>query len=106
MAQQIKDNKNNTNIMWKAIRSCIPKKSASQRIFSKDKNTVANEFNTFFANIVKNTVEKISTLAEQFKCEAHDCTFVPRDYPASEQFFFTSVNTSQVQHTDEIHVIK
>ena len=46
--QQIKDNPNNTNCMWKAIRSCIPKKSSSQRTFNKDDKTVANEFNQFF----------------------------------------------------------
>ena len=32
--QQIKDNPNNTNCMWKTIRSCIHKKSSSQRTFS------------------------------------------------------------------------
>ena len=52
--------------MWKAIRSCIPKKSASQSSFSKDVNTVANELNNLFVNIGKNTIQKISTLAEQF----------------------------------------
>lgn len=61
-------------------------------------NTVSNEFSTFFTNIGKNTIEKISTLAEQVKCGAHDRTFAPRDYPTFEQFFFdASVNTNQVQ---------
>lgn len=51
MEQQIKENGNNTNMMWKVIRNCIPKKSAPQNFFSGDANTVANEFNNFFANI-------------------------------------------------------
>ena len=57
MEQQIKENRNNTNTMWKVIRSCIPKKSASQSSFSGDVNTVANEFNNFFVNIGKNTIQ-------------------------------------------------
>ena len=98
MAQQIKDNRNNTNIMWKAICSCIPKKSASQRFFSKDVNTVANEFSNFFVNIGRNTIQKISTLAEQLQCEAHNFSFVSREYPVSEQFVFdANVNINQVQ---------
>ena len=40
MAQQIKYNRKSTNIMWKAIHSCIPKKSAFQRFFLKDINMV------------------------------------------------------------------
>ena len=52
---------------------------------------MANEFNNFFVNISKNTIQKIISLAEQFRCEEHDFTFVPREYPVSEQFFFDEV---------------
>ena len=98
MTQQIKENGNNTNIMWKAIRSCIPKKSASQSFFSGDVNAVANEFNNFFVNVGKNTIQKINTLAEQFQCEAYDFPFTPQEYPVSEQFVFdANVNINQVQ---------
>ena len=45
---QINKNPNNTNNIWKAIRLCIPNKSSSQTIFSKDDKTVANDFNQFF----------------------------------------------------------
>ena len=59
---------------------------------------MANEFNNFFVNIRKNTIQNISTLAEQFRCEEHDFTFVPREYPVSEQFFFDdNVNVDEVQ---------
>ena len=98
MTEQIKYNRNSTNVMWKAIRSCIPKKSAPRRFFSKDVNIVANEFNNFFVNIGKNTIQNISNLAEQLRCEEHDFTFVPREYPVSEQFFFDdNVNVDEVQ---------
>ena len=98
MVQQIKENRNNTNTMWKVIRSCIHKKSALQSFFSGDINTVANKFNNFFVNIGKNTIQKISTLAEQFQCETHDSLFIPREYPASEQFVFdANMNINEIQ---------
>lgn len=65
--------------MGKSNRSCIPKKSASQRLFSKDVNIVANELNNFFVNIGNNSIKKINTLAEQFRCEVHDFPFVSRN---------------------------
>ena len=40
--EQIKNNLNNGNCLWKTIRMCIPSKS-----FSKDDKDVANEFNQF-----------------------------------------------------------
>ena len=43
--QQIQNNENNTNYIWKSIRSCIPKKSTTQRSYSKDYKGVDNEFN-------------------------------------------------------------
>ena len=48
VAKQIRNNKNNTNSLWKSIRSCIPKKSVSQKTYSKDTKILADEFNHFF----------------------------------------------------------
>ena len=59
---------------------------------------MANEFNNFFVNFGKNTIQKISTLAEQFQCEAHVSSFVPLEYPVSEQLFFdANVSINQVE---------
>ena len=57
--EQIKNNKNNTKYIWKTIRSYIPNKSKTQRTYSKDEKTVANEFNYFFAGVGDNTVKKL-----------------------------------------------
>lgn len=67
--EQIKNNKNNTNSIWKTIRSCIPNKSKTQITNSKDEKTVANEFNSFFAGVGDNTVKKIRDLALKFNFE-------------------------------------
>jgi hypothetical protein len=48
---QIKKDPGNSNNIWKSICLCIPKKSSSQRIFSQDEKTVAEEFNNFFASV-------------------------------------------------------
>ena len=61
---------------------------------------MANEFTNFFVNIGKYTIQKISSLAEQFQCETHDFSFTPREYPVSEQFVFdANANINQVQKT-------
>lgn len=92
MAQQIKDKRNNSNIMCKAIQK---QTSASQRFFSKDVNTVTNEFNNFLT-LLRLQLRKISTLTEKFQCEGHDFLFVPREYTVSEQFvFYVNVNINQ-----------
>ena len=65
IARQIRDNNNNTNSLWKSIRSCIPKKTASQKPYSKDNKILADEFNQFFASVGENTVKKNNALAEK-----------------------------------------
>ena len=66
--QQIQNNKNNTNCIWKSIRSCIPRKSATQRSYSKDHTSVANEFNQFFSSVDENTIKKIKVMAATTEC--------------------------------------
>ena len=51
VADQIQSNPNNSNSIWKAIRLCIPKKSSTQRTFSRDDKIVADEFNQFFVSV-------------------------------------------------------
>ena len=89
IARQINNN-NNTNSLWKSIRSCIPKKSASQKTYSKSTKVLADEFNQFFASVGENTVKKINALAEKFSYEPNEPAFVPRKYPSSEEFAFHS----------------
>ena len=65
VAEQIRKNPNDTRCIWKTIPSCIPKKTASRRTFSKDDKTVANDFYYFFTSVGQNTVDKIQTLAKE-----------------------------------------
>ena len=78
--EQIKNNKNNTNSIWKTIRSCIPNKSKTQSTYSKDEKTVANEFNSFFADVGDVTVKKIKDLASKFNFELSNNPFIPRKW--------------------------
>ena len=98
VARQIRNNKNNTNNLWKSIRSCIPKKSASQKTYSKDTKILADEFNQFFAPVGENTVKRINALVEKFNYASNESAFVPREYPPSEEFVFHStVKWEQVE---------
>ena len=84
IAEQIRTNPNNTRCLWKTIRSCIPKKSASQKTFTKDDNVVANEFNSFFSSVGQTSTSKINSLAEECNYELAQSEFKPRSYPESE----------------------
>ena len=97
IAKQVVNNKNNSNCLWKAIRLCIPKKSASQRNYSKDDKIVADDFNNFFSRVGKSTIDRITELAEESNYTLNQCSFIPRIYPLSEQFTFNAVKCEQVQ---------
>ena len=101
IAEQINKNPNNTRCIWKAIRSCIPKKSTSSRSFTKDDNTVANEFNSFFSSEGQITVDKIKSLANECKYHLTKTAFKPRFHAESKQFFFKTVECKQIE--DIIH---
>ena len=95
--EQIKNNLNNSNCLWKTIRMCIPSKSCSQhKSFSKDDKDVANEFNQFFSNVGQNANKSIQSLI--FKADDFNPTeFVPLNHPISEQFHFRTVTANEVQ---------
>ena len=94
VTDQIINNKNNINCLWKAIQSCIPKKSASQRNYNKDNKIVADEFNHFFVSMGENIIKKISELANDSNYNLGEHLSVPREHLLSDQFVF-----SPVEHT-------
>ena len=97
VAEQIQRNPNNTNNIWKAIRHCIPNKSTSQRIFSKDDKTVADEFNQFFVSVSESTVDKITSLANECNLTLNQNYFVPRQYALSDQFTLSTIDYKQIE---------
>ena len=79
VAHQIKPFPNNSSCLWKTIRSCILKKSASERSYSRDE-VVANEFNRFFTSVARETVCKINSLTSQCNYNHSKPVFVPRKH--------------------------
>ena len=53
VTSEIQNNPNNIGSLWKIIRRCLPKKSLSKKIYTKDEKLVANEFNQFLVRLVK-----------------------------------------------------
>ena len=94
---QIQNNPRNTNCIWKAIRLCIPKRSVSPKVYSKEDKIVADTFNIFFASVGKSTNSKIESLAEENNFNLNNSIFTPRSFPTSEQFTFHSVECKQVE---------
>ena len=52
--------------MCKTIRSYNQKKPANVKSFTKDDQTVANEFNKFLSSVGKSTMKKIPLLTKKF----------------------------------------
>ena len=75
---QIQNNPRNTNCIWKAIRLCLPKRSVTPKVYSKDDKTVADDFNNFFASVGKSTNSKIESLAEEHNFVLHENAFTPK----------------------------
>ena len=98
VADQIQSNPNDSNIIWKAIRLCILKKSSSKRTFSKDDKTVAEEFNRFFVSVGPTSVDKIKAMANDFKFDLDDESFFPKQYPLSEQFAFQTIECKDIEN--------
>ena len=96
--QQIQNNQNNTNCIWKSIRSCIPKRSTTQRNYSKDHESAAYEFNHFFESVGENTIKKIKEMATTTDCnyKLGETSFQAINHPASEQFSFTPVTCQKM----------
>lgn len=62
--EQITNNLNNSNCLWKTIRMCVPSKLCNQhKSYSKDDKVVANEFNmNSFQIFAKMLINKFSPL--------------------------------------------
>ena len=82
---QIQNNPRNTNCIWKEIRLCLPKRSVTPKVYSKDDKTVADDFNNFFPSVGKSTNSKIESLAEEHNFVLHKNAFTPK-------FFFLLVS--------------
>jgi hypothetical protein len=95
--QEIMKNTKDTGNMWKAIRTCIPKKSTRKKCFSSDDKSVANNFNQFFTSVGSNTVTKIKSLSKENNYTPSQLPFFPRSYTDSEQFTFEPVECSLVE---------
>ena len=84
----ISQNANDPNAMWKTIRSCIPKKSASTR--------VADRFNQFLTSVGETKNEKINLLANECGYVPTQLTYSP-EFPIAEQFTFTQVHYPDIE---------
>ena len=94
---QIRNNSHNTGCVWKTIRSFVPKSSVNRKTYSKEDKLAADEFNKYFTSIGKNTIHKIQSLASECNYDLTQPSFVPRCYPLSEQFTFSTVECCEIQ---------
>ena len=63
--QEICENKNNCGAIWKTIRSALPNKTG-RASFTKDTDTLANEFNHFFISLGEKAARDLSFTSSSF----------------------------------------
>ena len=97
VAEQIQGIPNNPNNIWKAIRHCIPNKSSTRQTYSKDGKSVADEFNRYFVSIGQRTVDKITSLANEYNLGHNKSYFSPRHYLLAEQFTLRAIFSKQIE---------
>ena len=97
VTKQIKEDPNDSGRLWKVIRSCLPKKTASVKSFLKDETVIANDFNKFCCSVGQNTVGKIRTMINNSNCDKFLIPFVPRTIPLSDQFSISEVTQEEVE---------
>ena len=78
--EQIKQNPNNIENMWKTIRSYIPKKPANIKSFTKDDQNVAKGIQRVFELGWKSTMEKIQLLAKKFNYASVQDLCISKNY--------------------------
>ena len=64
IADQISKCKKNSGALWKIIHQTLPKKERSKPVYTKDNTKVADDFNTYFATVGKNTAQAVKKLSE------------------------------------------
>ena len=64
IANQISKCKKNSGALWKIMHQTLPKKECSKPVYTKDNTKVADDFNTYFATVGKNTAQAVKKLSE------------------------------------------
>ncbi|PFX18846.1 putative RNA-directed DNA polymerase from transposon BS [Stylophora pistillata] len=95
-SDHITSDPNNSGQFWMIIPSFIPRKSASERSFSKDNWTVANHFNPFFTSVGRVADDKINSLANECNFDLSAPAFDPGISPVTDQFNFKHVDCDEV----------
>jgi len=92
--QQICENRNNSGAMWKTIRSALPNKSGRPS-FTKDTDTLANEFNRCFISVGQKAADYSAELAR-----LHDLPTTPAYLGSThcdELFDFKAITSEDVR---------
>ena len=80
--EQMTANKGNTGAMWKTIRSALPNKSRQRPQYTKDTDTLANEFNKFFISVGERAANESIELARRYALSTEPVSFC-QEYPVT-----------------------
>ena len=99
---EVRSHKDNPGSLWKIINTCIPSKEKETRVYSRDTELVANDFNQFFSSVGRNAAQTAAQLAIDNNINISDTSLIspPMTRNSSEELFnFTRVTCTQVERS-------
>ena len=96
-ADEVSVHKNNPSSLWKIINRVIPSRLRESPTYSKDFKSVADDFNTFFSLVGKNTALASRELARQNNITLSRTTPVYTNQPPQQPFSFKCVSCEHVR---------
>ena len=98
---QISKCQNNPGALWKVINQTLPRKEKSHLMYSKDTQSLAEEFNIYFSTVGEKTVQIMKQLAIKNNIPLHTINQIPTTSERQEilPFDFVTVSADEIKHT-------
>ena len=97
LSDEVKLHKNNPGSLWKIINKTIPVKEKEKLIYTKDLESIVEDFNNYFTSVGKITAATALDLANKNNIALSDPMLNSEIYPTDQQFKFKPVTCSVIR---------
>ena len=87
----------NTSSQWKLIGNCLPRKEATQQVYTREVKAVAEEFNEFFVSVGAKASEASKALIATHELSPPNDFTSGQYIPDEEKFNFRAVSSHEIR---------